>query len=674
MAAPKQEIEALRREIARHDRLYYAEGRPEISDFDYDRLFSRLRELEASHPELVTPDSPTQRIGDVLTEGFASVKHPFPMLSLQNSYDLNDISEFHRRVVEGLEGDHPEYSCELKFDGVSLLLTYKAGLLSRAATRGDGEKGDDITANIRTVKGIPLRLADSGRKASPPETLYVRGEVYMRTDDFLAFNDEQVAEGKKALANPRNTVAGSLKLLDPSLVARRPLRVVCYGYDSPDQPMLSHADGLDFLKSLGLPVSPESRVAKTIDEVIDFWQSWEARRDTLPFEIDGVVVKVNSLAQQRKLGLTSRAPRWAIACKFSARQATTRLNGVSFQVGRTGVLTPVAELEPVSLSGVTVKRATLHNFDEIRRLDLHYGDTVTLERGGDVIPKVTGTLAENRKRNAKPITEPDTCPVCGSALERVPGEVALRCTNPQDPEVVKRQIEHFASRGALDIAGLGSETIDALVDQGLVKDPIDLFFLTPKQLLSVPGFAQKSAEKLVAALESAKSASLDRLIFGLGIRFVGESTARTLAAQFGDLELIAQAQTQSLENLPDVGPRVAQAITEYFASTQWRTLLVKLRRAEVQLKDTTSVNRGTTLEGLTVVVTGSLERFSREEIERAILSQGGRPSGSVSKKTSFVVAGEKAGSKLEKAISLGVPVLTEEQFELLLKGELKFDS
>jgi len=674
MAVPKQEIEALRREIARHDRLYYAESRPEISDFEYDQLFKRLRELESAHPELVSRDSPTQRIGDVLTEGFASAKHPFPMLSLQNSYDLSDIMEFHRRVVEGLEGDLPEYTCELKFDGVSLILTFEDGLLTRAATRGDGERGDDITANIRTVRGVPLRLSADGSKSSPPKTVYVRGEVYMRTNDFLAFNDEQVAEGKKPLANPRNTVAGSLKLLDPSLVAHRPLRVVCYGYDSPDKPMPSHSDGLALLKSLGLPVSSESRIAKTINEVIDFWQTWEAQRDTLPFEIDGVVVKVNSLAQQRKLGLTSRAPRWAIACKFSARQATTQLNGVSFQVGRTGVLTPVAELEPVFLGGVTVKRATLHNFDEIRRLDLHYGDTVTLERGGDVIPKVTGAIVEKRTRNAKPITEPDSCPVCGSSLERVPGEVALRCTNSQDPEVVKRQIEHFTSRGALDVAGLGSETIDSLVEQGLVKDPVDLFFLTPSLLLSVPGFAQKSAEKLVAALQVAKSASLDRLIFGLGIRFVGESTARTLAAQFSDIELLAEAQAESLENLPDVGPRVAQAISEYFASKQWQSLFAKLQRAEVQLRDTTAVERGTKLEGMTVVVTGSLERFTREEIELAIFTQGGKPSGSVSKKTSFVVAGEKAGSKLEKAISLGVPVLTEEQFEQLLKGEFSLDS
>lgn len=496
----------------------------------------------------------------------------------------------------------------------------------------------------------------------------------MRTDDFIAFNDEQVAEGKKPLANPRNTVAGSLKLQDPALVARRPLRVVCYGFDSPDSPEPTHSGGLVKLKTFGLPVSDAAEVFQTIADVTKYWQKWEEKRDTLPYEIDGIVVKVDSLSQQRKLGNTSRAPRWAIACKFSARRATTKLLGVSFQVGRTGVLTPVAELAPVFLGGVTVRRATLHNFDEIRRLDLHYGDTVILERGGDVIPKITGSIADKRESGAKPITEPESCPVCGAVLERVEGEVALRCTNPQDPEVIKRQIEHFASRGALDISGLGSETIDSLVEQSLVREAADIFSLTVEQLLTLPGFAQKSAEKLQASLQTAKTASLDRLIFGLGIRFVGESTARTLSAQFGDLEALAEADPAVLENLPDVGPRVAQAISEYFLSKKWHETLGKLKRANVRLKDSSPVKRGVRLAGKTVVVTGSLEKYSREEIERAILSQGGKPSGSVSKKTSLVVAGEKAGSKLEKAISLGVPVLTEEEFEQLLNGQLSLDT
>jgi len=664
---PKQEIEALRREIARHDRLYYGAGAPEISDLEYDKLFKRLQELEAAHPELISLDSPTQRLGDVLTSGFSTVQHPFPMLSLQNSYDEEDLREFHRRVVAGLEGEAPEYSCELKFDGVSLLITYEHGVLVRAATRGDGQQGDDITANIRTIRGLPLRLDET----KPPATVHVRGEVYMRTDDFLAFNDEQVAEGKKQLANPRNTVAGSLKLLDPSLVARRPLRVVCYAYDADDETVETHAKGLSRLAEFGLPVSEHSKVAKSIEEVIAYWKEWEAKRDTLPFEIDGAVVKVNSLSQQRLLGLTARAPRWALACKFSARQAQTQLLDVSFQIGRTGVLTPVAELGPVPLGGVTVRRATLHNFDEIRRLDLRVGDTVVLERGGDVIPKVTGVVPDLRKRGAKPIVEPEQCPVCGSPLERVPGEVALRCTNPQDPEVVKRQIEHFVSRGALDIGGLGAETVDALVEQKLIADAGDLYLLKREQLLTLPGFAQKSADKLLDALESSKSAPLDRVIFALGVRFVGESTARTLAAHFGDIEKLADAKPDALAALPDVGPRVAQAIHEYFTSDVWSALHKKLKRAGVKLHDDTPVERGDRLQGMSIVVTGTLANYSREEIERVILLQGGKPTGSVSKKTSLLVAGEKAGSKLEKAIELGVPVLSEQEFDKLLAGKLK---
>ncbi|MBK6766959.1 MAG: NAD-dependent DNA ligase LigA [bacterium] len=667
MTGPKQETEALRREIARHDRLYYGLGAPEISDLEYDRLYRRLQALEAEYPDLITPDSPTQRLGDTLSAGFAAVQHPFPMLSLQNSYNEEDLREFHRRVVTGLDGEAPEYSCELKFDGVSLLLTYENGVLTRAATRGDGQQGDDITANIRTIRGLPLRL--EGPKI--PGTVYVRGEVYMRTGDFLAFNEEQVAEGRKPLANPRNTVAGSLKLLDPSLVARRPLRVVCYAYDADDKSVQTHSYGLIRLSEFGLPISDQSRVVSTVDDVIAYWKEWEGKRDTLPFEIDGAVVKVNALSHQRLLGLTARAPRWALACKFSARQAQARLLDVSFQVGRTGVLTPVAELEPVPLGGVTVKRATLHNFDEIRRLDLREGDTVVLERGGDVIPKITGVVAEHRRRGAKPIVEPATCPVCGSPLERATGEVALRCTNPRDPEVIKRQIEHFVSRGALDIGGFGSETINALVDQQLITDAGDLYSLKLAQLLALPGFAQKSAENLLDALNVSKSAALDRLIFALGVRFVGESTARTLATHYGDLDLLAKAKPDELASLPDVGPRVAQAIHEYFASDVWRSLHNKLLRAGVKLHDDTPVERGDKLQGLSIVVTGTLERYSREEIERVILLQGGKSVGSVSRKTSFVVAGEKAGSKLEKALSLGVPVLSELEFDQLLAGKRK---
>lgn len=660
--SPKKEIEALRSEIRRHDRLYYGEGNPEVSDREYDQLFKRLQDLEAAHPELVTSDSPTQRIGGVLTSGFATVRHPFQMLSLQNSYEESDFLEFHKRVQGGLDGRDPEYVCELKFDGVSLLLTYEDGRLTKAATRGDGLFGDDITANVRTIRNLPLQLEGK----SLPKLLFVKGEVYMRTDDFLAYNEEQLAEGKKVLANPRNTVAGSLKLLDPSMVARRPLRVVCYGYDSADQPIADHLSGLTRLREMGLPTSDHPKLCSGVDQVLDYWREWEGKRDTLPYEIDGIVVKVNSIAQQRELGTTARAPRWALACKFSARQTHTKLLGVSFQVGRTGVLTPVADLEPVSLGGVTVRRATLHNIDEVRRLDLHEGDTIVLERGGDVIPKITGALTEFRPGDAKPIVEPKCCPVCGARLERVPGEVALRCTNPLDPEVVKRQIEHFCSRGALDIGGFGTETVELLVERNLVSDAGDLFFLRREQLLALPGFGEKSADKLLAGLERAKSSDLDRLVFGLGIRFVGESTARLLAATYGTLERIATASEEELSHLPDVGPRVAQAIYDYFRSEAWRVIQSKLLKAGVRPQSDDALTRGDKLAGMTIVVTGSLTKYSRDEIERMIVSQGGKPSGSVSRRTSYVVAGERAGSKLEKALELGIPVLTEAEFEELL--------
>lgn len=662
-----KEIEKLREEIAHHDFLYYVLARPEISDRDYDKLFQRLQLLETEHPELVRPDSPTQRVGESLTQGFASVKHPFPLLSLQNSYDEADIREFHRRVAEGLEGAEPRYICELKYDGVSLLLRYDEGQLTLAATRGDGEMGDDVTTNVRTIRSLPLRLRPSRSPASIPKTMFVRGEVYMNKDDFAAFNEEQIAEGKKPFANPRNSVAGSLKILDPAIVAMRPLRVACYGFQAPGQEDIQlHSEGLEKLASLGLPTSFQWSVARDADEIIAHWREWERKRDTLPFEVDGVVVKVDSLAQQRALGFTARAPRWAIACKFAAREAKTKLNGVTLQVGRTGVLTPVAELEPVALGGVTVKRATLHNFDEIRRLDLRVGDTVTIERGGDVIPKVTGYDPELRPRNAKRVVEPDNCPFCGSRVERVEGEVAIRCPNPDDREVVKRQIEHFASRGGLDIAGLGSETVNELVDCELLNDVGDIFLLTREDLLELTGFADKSADKLLLGIEAAKSRPLDRLIFALGMRFVGESTARTLAMRIGDISKLEVTSVGDLEVLPDVGPRVALAISEYFASPQWRRIKLKLEQAGIALAGTSLKAVSNRLAGKTIVLTGGLNRYTRDEAERLILSHGGRAASSVSKKTDYVVAGEGAGSKLEKALSLGIPVLSEEEFAELI--------
>ena len=659
----KQEIERLRAEITRHDYLYYVLARPEISDQEYDRLFKRLQELEQKHPELITPDSPTRRVGDALSEGFAAVRHPFPLISLDNSYDEQDLRAFHQRVVEGLEGRHPDYVCELKFDGVALLLKYEHGRLSQAATRGDGAQGDDITANLRTIRSLPLRVIPQRRGMNVDPLFYVRGEAYMNKADFVAFNREREAAGEKPFANPRNSTAGSLKLLDPKMVAARPLLAVCYGYDTPGKTQVAtQADALKRLEDLGFPASPHWKAARALDDVLDYWRDWQEKRDQLPFEIDGVVVKVNRYDDQRRLGLTARAPRWAMAFKFSARQATTRLNLILLQLGRTGTVTPVADLEPVSLGGVTIRRATLHNFDEIERLDLRAGDTVVLERGGDVIPKIVAVVPVHRRAGAKKYVVPRKCPSCGASLEREEGEVAYRCPNPDDPEVIKRQIEHFASRGGMDIEGLGGETVDLLVDKGLVRDPGDLFSLKLERLVSLERFAEKSAANLLAAIEQSKTRPLDRLIFALGVRFVGEGTARTLTVRMGSLDRLAAARESELQGIPEVGPRVAKAIVDYFASPQAKTVLKKLKAAGVRMEADASAERSDKLAGKTFVITGSLTSMSRDQAESLIVAHGGRTSGSVSKKTDFVVVGENPGSKYDKARELGIKTLREEDF------------
>jgi DNA ligase (NAD+) len=664
---PQQEIARLRAEIARHDYHYYVLADPRISDSEYDRLFKRLRELEAEHPELVTPDSPTQRIGDALTAGFGTVKHPFPLISLDNSYDENDLRDFHARVVEGLEGRQPEYVCELKFDGVALLLRYENGIFVQGATRGDGAQGDDITANLKTIRALPLRIYPKKKAVRPTSLCYVRGEAYMKKADFVAFNDEREAVGEKPFANPRNSTAGSLKLLDPKLVARRPLAVVFYGYQEPGSGPETHAEALKLLEDLGFPTSPHWKLVRDIDDVLRFWHEWQDKRDQLPFEIDGVVVKVNQFADQRALGLTARSPRWAMAFKFSARQARTKLNAILLQLGRTGTVTPVADLEPVPLGGVTIRRATLHNFEEVKRLDVRAGDTVILERGGDVIPKVVAVDLSKRPKDSKPYVVPKKCPSCGRALEQEEGEVAYRCGNADDPEIIKRQIEHFASRGALDIEGLGFETVDLLVNTGLVKDAGDLFTLKAERLAKLERFAEISAKNLIKGIENAKRQSLDRLIFALGIRFVGEGTARTLAIRTGSLDKLVQTSVEELQNIPEVGPRVAQAIVEFFKLPRTKRVLEKLRAAGVSFASEIPLIRGDKLAGRIVVITGSFDSMSREQAEHVVMALGGRASGSVSKKTDFVVVGENPGSKYDKARALGIQVLSEQEFLDLIK-------
>jgi len=665
----RHEILKLREEIARHDFQYYIRAEPEISDQEYDRLFARLRELEALYPQWITPDSPTQRIGDALTEGFQVVRHPFPLLSLDNSYNEADLLAFHQRVFEGLEGREPTNVCELKFDGIAVLLKYENGRFIQGATRGDGLHGDDITANLRTIRSLPLRVYSDGLQI--PTVFFVRGEVYMNKTDFIECNREREDAGEKPFANPRNSTAGSLKLLDPGLVARRPLSLVCYGLSTETgrQQPATQSESLERLRDMGFPVDRHWTKAPAIEQVIEYWSHWQDRRDELPFEIDGVVVKVDSLADQRMLGQTARAPRWAMAFKFSARQAKTVLERIVLQLGRTGILTPVAELKPVSLGGVTIRRATLHNFDEIKRLDVREGDTVLLERGGDVIPKIVAVDESLRSSDSKPFRIPKKCPSCGAAVERVEGEVAYRCTNSDDPEVIKRQIEHFASRTALDIGGLGFETVELLVDSGLVKDAGDLYSLRLEQLRKLERFAEKSAQNLLDGFEKSKQQPLERLIYALGIRFVGEGTARTLAMRLGSLHALVGASLEELQQIPEVGPRVAEAIRDHFASPRIQHLLRKLVAAGFRFEAGQEQTRSDKLAGKTFVITGSLSSMSREQAEREIIRHGGRVTQSVSKKTDCVIVGENPGSKYDKARQLGVPILGEDEFLRLIQND-----
>lgn len=660
----EQEIRRLREQIARHDYLYYVLAKPEIEDREYDRLFQRLSELEKQHPELVTPDSPTQRIGESPTEGFRTIRHPVRLSSLQNSYNEKDLGDFDRRVKGGLNGRIPQYVCELKYDGTAVLLTYENGVFIQGATRGNGIEGDDISSNVRTIRSLPLRTYSKDKQIDKSK-FFVRGEVYMTKKDFLALNEERQAEGEAPFANPRNAAAGSLKLLHPEIVARRPLKLVCYGMYGPGSPD-TQSGALERLQELGFPASRPWEKTDSLDGILDFWHKWEEKRDTLPYEIDGIVIKVNSIADQNQLGMTARAPRWAIAMKFSARSAKTRLKRVVHQIGRTGILTPVAELEPVSLGGVTIRRATLHNYDEIARLDLHEGDTVVLERGGDVIPKITSVDVSQRSKGSAPITAPSKCPFCGSPLVREEQEVALRCPNLDSPEIIKRQIGHFASRQAMDIEGLGWETVQMLVDRELVKDPADLFTLSIKQLLSLDRFAEKSAEKLLKELNKAKTRPLDRLIFALGIRFVGEGTARALARQFRSLAALAKADIEELEAVPDVGPRIARSIVEFFESSRSRRMVEKLKKAGVKTESTVQISVSEKIKDKTFVLTGTLSSMSRQQAVDAVAAGGGKVTGSVSAKTDFVIVGENPGSKLKKAQELGIETISEDEFIRML--------
>lgn len=657
----------LREAIAHHDRKYYVEDAPEISDAEYDALVDELKAIEKAHPELVTPDSPTQRVGDQPTKVFPPFRHAVPMLSLDNTYSKEELIEFNDRVARFLGREVREYVVELKIDGVAVALRYEGGALCVGGTRGDGETGDEITANLRTIRSVPLSVKADGEGLA----FEVRGEVYMPRKAFDRANEEREDAGEPLFANPRNSCSGSLKLQDPREVVRRQLDAFFYAYlpgrGAPAFP--THDQGLKFLRKLGFKVNPNIQVCRGIEDVIRVCDSWEERRDALPYEIDGMVIKVNDVALQERLGATGKSPRWAISYKFPAKQATTKLVSIEVQVGRTGTLTPVAHLEPVPLGGVTVKRATLHNEDEIKRKDIRIGDRVILERGGEVIPKVVGVVMSVRTGHEKRFEMPKDCPVCGGRIVREEGEAASRCTNTSCPSQVKRTIEYFGGRSAMDIENLGPAIASQLLEKGLVKDAADLYALTEEKLVSLERMGEKSAQNLIAAIEGSKDRPLSRLIFALGIRQVGVRTAEILADRFHSIDDLRHASTEDLESVEEVGPIVAQAITDHFREPRNVKVLEKLEKAGVRMKEERKLppKTGQTLAGKTLVFTGTIS-IPREEAAAMVKAKGGKVTESVSKKTDYVVVGEAPGSKAAKARALGVATIDEKGFLRLVGG------
>ncbi len=667
----EREVERLRAEIDRHNRLYYVEAAPEISDKEFDLLLKQLEAIEAAHPELITPDSPTQRVGGQPLEAFRTVEHAVPMLSIDNTYNEDEVREWDARVRRGLtEGEQIRYVVELKVDGVAVSLRYERGVFTLGSTRGDGYRGDDVTQNLRTVRGIPLKLADE-----PPEVLEIRGEVYMTNAELVRLNDLRREAGEAPFANPRNSTAGSLKLLDHRLCAQRRLRFVAHG--------LGEVKGLNHrsygailrdIRSWGVPISPNVAEYEDIEGVISHARLWNELRNELDFQTDGLVIKVDDLDQRARLGARSKSPRWVIAYKYEAEQAVTRIEGITVQVGKTGKLTPVAELTPVQVAGTTVRRASLHNADEIARKDVRVGDTVVIQKAGEIIPQVVRVEVEGRSGDEVPFVFPTHCPSCGAAAARAEGEVDFRCTNTPSgcPAQLKEWIRYFAGRDAMDVEGLGEKLIDQLVDQGLVRSLGDLYRLEEGTLADLERMGKKSAKNLVEALESSKNHPLDRFVTGLAIRHVGTRVAEILAERFGTLEALREASLEALESVPGLGSVVAGSVYNFFQNPEHHRQIEDLISVGVRpapVSTDLSARAGLPLSGRTFVITGTLPNRSRPEAEAFIKRAGGKVSGSVSKATSFVVAGEEAGSKLDKAKQLKVPVITEEQLERLAAGE-----
>ncbi|MBI5472404.1 MAG: NAD-dependent DNA ligase LigA [Ignavibacteriae bacterium] len=657
-------VEKLRKELHEHDYRYYVLADPSISDAEYDKLMRELQALEARYPALQSPDSPTQRVGGAPTKTFATVTHSVPMLSLANSYSEEEIREFDRRVRSILGKEAPRYVAELKFDGVAISLKYRDGVFVQGATRGDGMQGDDITTNLKTIRSLPLRLRKPDARFRDIE---VRGEAFMHKEDFAAMNRQREIAGEKLFINPRNSTAGTLKLQDSRVVATRPIKMFSYQLIAPNAKLESHSKNVEILRSLGLPVSKQWRLCRTIDEVIEFWKEWEAKRDSLPFDIDGTVIKVDSRAHQEKLGSIAKSPRWAIAFKFASRKAETVLNDIILQVGRVGTITPVADLQPVFVGGTTVSRASLYNMDYINDLGLCVGDTVIVEKGGDVIPKITGIIAEKRPKGATPYKMSSKCPVCGTPIFKPEGEVNVYCENSECPAQVKGRIEHFAMRGAMDIEGLGEAVVEQLVGLGWVKNCADLYSLHDHrdEMIELERWGKKSTSNLLEAIEQSKTRPYHRVLYALGIRHVGQGVAQLLVEHFTSIDQLLAATEEDLQSVSGIGPQIAESVVTFFKEKHNKNIVQRLRAAELLLEAQTSKKKGK-LTGLTFVLTGTLASYTREQAKLLIEENGGKVASGVSKNVQYVLAGEDAGSKLDKAKKLKLAVVDEDEFKKMI--------
>ena len=666
----EKELETLRDEIRYHEHCYYVLDQPEISDAGFDKLMDKLKKLEAEHPELVTPDSPTQRVGGKPREGFVKVRHSSPMLSLDNTYSEEELRAWERRVHELSGRKDVEYVCELKLDGMSLALQYEDGRLVRGLTRGDGTTGEDVTANVRTVRSVPLSISKEVlKKAGVPLDFEVRGELLMPIGAFQKLNAEREKQGLATFANPRNFAAGTVRQLEPSITASRPLDYFGYMLLQKGRTYFDrHWDTINVLEKIGFKTNLNRKLATNMEEVWAFIQHWEGKRESLPYEIDGIVVKVERTSLQEELGYTGKAPRWAIAYKYAARGGVTKIEDIIVQVGRTGKLTPVAVLKPVPIGGTTVSRATLHNMDEIERLGVKIGDWVQVERGGDVIPKVVSVVEDkDHRRGQRSFRMPERCPVCGGHVVRTEGEADHRCVNTNCPAKLRESVLHFASRAVMNIEGMGDALVNQLTDRGMVKNVADIYRLTKNDLLQLERMGEKSAQNVLDEIEASKKLPLERMIYGLGIRFVGERTAEFLAEHFGSMDGLMQASEEELQEVNEVGPRIAHSIVEFFQEPRNRELVKHLRRAGLTFTGKKK-QRGTKLSGKTFVLTGTLTNYTRDQAKKLIEDAGGRVSGSVSKKTDFVVAGSDAGSKLDQAKELGVKVIDEKEMEELVRS------